>query len=135
MDNSQERLFILEDAIKQLESVNKKIARLTLEKEELTQAIIAALGHNKEGQRTYDVGIYKVTAKTPNIYSLDTKAYKSGDIYIDPQFDPVKQTVSYTVDKKLFDQYFNTAPEEVRQSLVELITVKPGKASVSVGMI
>jgi len=135
MDNSQERQCVLEDSIKQLESVNKKLAKLTLEKEELTQTIIAALGHEKEGQRTYDVGIYKVTAKTPNIYSLDTRAYKNGDVYLDPQFDPIKQSVTYTVDKKLFDKYYNDAPESVREALVSLVTVKPGKASVSVGMI
>lgn len=135
MHDLEERRFVLEDSIKKLEAVNKKIAKLTLEKEELTGDIIAALGHQKEGQKTYEVDMWKVTVKTPYIYALDVKSYKNGDVYLDPEFDPIKQTVSYSVDKKLFDSCFRLAPESTRNALTQLITVKPGKASVTVGTI
>ncbi|MGE4118927.1 MAG: hypothetical protein AB7F29_13725 [Candidatus Nitrosocosmicus sp.] len=134
MNNLEERRFVLEESIKELEKVNKKIAKLTLEKEELTKDIIAALGHQKEGQKTYEVDLWRVTVKTPYIYALDVKAYKNGDLYIDPEFDPIKQSISYSVDKKLFDAYFQSAPQKTRDTLIKLITVKPGKASVTVGI-
>lgn len=133
MNNLEERQYTLEQSVKQLESVNKKIAKLTIEKESLTKEIIAALGHEKEGQKSYDIGVYKVTAKTPNIYALDKSAYVSGDIYLPSEFDPIKKSETFTVDKKLFDQYYNSAPKNIRESLVNLVTVKPGKASISVG--
>lgn len=133
MNNLEERQYVLEDAVKQLEAVNKKMAKLTLEKEALTQTIIAALGHQKEGQRSYNVDCWKVTVKTPFIYSLDTKAYKNGDVYLPDEFDPIKETETFTVDKKLFDKYYNSAPDWVRKSLVQLVTVKPGKASIVLG--
>lgn len=135
MNNLDERQYTLEESVKKLESVNKKLAKLTLEKEELTKIIIAALGHEKAGQATYQVNEYKVTCKTPSIYSLDTKAWKEGDVYLPAEFNPIKESVSYTVDKKLYDDYFNLAPESVRESLVRLVTIKPGKVGVTLGSI
>lgn len=40
----------LDCAIKRIEAVNRKIATLLVEKEELTASIISALGHNHEGE-------------------------------------------------------------------------------------
>jgi len=135
MNNLDEREYTLEESVKKLDLINKRIAKLTLEKEDLTKIIIAALGHNKPGQATYQVNEYKVTCKTPSIYSLDTRAYKNGDVYLPKEFNPIKESVTYTVDKKLFDDYFNLAPESVRESLVQLVTVKPGKMGVTLGSI
>ena len=133
--DTTEQQQLLETSIERLQQVNYDIAKLTVEKEQLTKDIIAALGHQKEGERTYDVGIYKVKAKTPYIYSLDTKLYKAGEVYLPSEFDPVKQSTAYTVDKKLFDRYYSTSPADVREALIQLITIKPGKASVSVGVV
>lgn len=132
MFDLEERRYILEDAVKKLDSVNKKIAKLTLEKEALTKEIISALGHEKEGQITYPVGHKKVTCKTPMIYSLDKKAYESGDIYLPSEFDPIKKCITYSVDKKLCEQYMATSPKSAREALFELITKKPGKPSVTI---
>jgi hypothetical protein len=131
-DNTEARQYTLEASIKKLEAVNKKLAKLTLEKEALTAEIIAGLAHNHEGERSYEVNEWKVTIKTPMIYSLDTKAYKQGDIYIDPEFDPVKQSITYTVDKKRFEECMTLAPAGVREALCELVTKKPGKESISI---
>ena len=122
----------LDESIKELQLTNKKIAKLTMRKEELTQSIIAALGHEKEGQKTYEYDEWKITAKTPYIFSLDKKAYEKGDVYLPCEFDPIKKSTSYTVDKKLFEQYMGSAPIEVRQALGELVTIKPGKPGVSI---
>ncbi len=128
--NEQERC--LAESIKELECVNKKLAKLLVRREELTADIIGALDHEHAGQRTYEYDIWKITCKTPNTYSLNTKLYKSGDIYLEPEFNPIKESVTYTVDKSLFDKYYSTAPEATRESLLELVTVKPGKESVSI---
>jgi hypothetical protein len=133
-DTTECRAWTLEDRIKKLEAVNKRLAKINLEKEALTAEIIACLGHKKDGQTTYEVSEWKVTVKTPMILSLDTKAYKSGAVYLDEAFNPIQEQVSYKVDRKKFELYMETAPASVRESLTELVTLKPGKASVSVMM-
>lgn len=121
----------LEEFIKKLESVNKKLAKLTAEKELLTASVISALNHQHEGERSYEFDVWKITCKTPMVYSLDTKKYKSGAVFIPCEFNPIKEIVSYTVDKKKFEDYMAASPANVRESLCELVTKKPGKPSVS----
>lgn len=123
----------LDLSINEMQSINKKIARLTLRKEELTKNIIAALGHEKEGQKSYEYNEWKITAKTPYVFSLDKKAYESGEVFLPCEFDPIKSSTSYTVDKRLFEKYMQTSPEAVRESLTALVTIKPGKSSVTIG--
>lgn len=127
-----DRELCLEDSIKQLQSTNKKLAQLTLEKERLTDTIISSIGHAHEGERSYEVGVWKVTCRTPFIYSLDKKMYESNDVYIPDEFNPIEQSFSYKVNKKECDYYMTVAPKSVRDGLLELITKKPGKASVAV---
>lgn len=134
MNNTEEGRFVLEDGLERIREVNEEIANLTVEKEKLTSEIIAALGHDKAGQQSYTHDKYKITVKTPNIYSLDKAAYANGDVYLEDNFNPIRETKAYAVDKALFEHYYATAPESVRDSLVQLITVKPGKPSVVVGV-
>lgn len=126
----QERESFLEESIKDLESVNKKLARLTVLKEELTEKIIDALGHSKEGQKTYEHNVWKIEVKTPVVYSLNKKLYESGQVKIPEAFNPIKKSVSYSIDKRLCDKFLTDAPKDVRDVLVELIDKKPGKANV-----
>jgi hypothetical protein len=130
MNDTLERQEMLEASIKRLVRVNRQIAKLTVCKEELTSSIINAFGHNHEGQKSYDFGVWKVECKTPMIYSLDKKAY--ADSKIPAEFNPVKESVSYTIDKKLCDAYVATAPKKIRNLLAELIDKKPGKAGVTI---
>jgi len=123
---------ILCDSIKKLESINKKIAKLTATKEELTSEIIGCLEHDHEGQKSYEFNVWKIEIKTPIVYSLDKKAYERGDFFVPDGFNPIKQSVSYSVDKRLCEQYMNEAPKKVREVLSQLITKKPGKKSVSI---
>lgn len=131
MSDTLQRESVLNDSIKELEKTNKQLAKLISRKEELTDAIITALGHEHEGQKSYEYDLWKIECKTPSTYSLDKKAYESGEVFIPAGFNPIKETTAYTVDKKLCELYMSTAPESVRGALAELITVKPGKASVS----
>jgi hypothetical protein len=136
-DNQQQmsvadRETCLTTAIKEYEKVTAQLAKLTKRKEELTKEIIDTLGHCHEGQKSYDYDQWKIECKTPMTYSLDKKAYESGDYYIPDNFDPVRSSVSYTVNKQLFETYASTAPLSVREALHKLIDKKPAKASVTI---
>jgi hypothetical protein len=120
----------LGSTIKELEKVNKQLAKLTLRKEELTDMIISGMKHNHEGQRTYECGVWKVEIRTPFTYSLNKKLYETGSITLPDNFNPIKESVSYSIDKGLCDKYMLDAPKKVRDALAELIDKKPGKASV-----
>jgi hypothetical protein len=132
MDTTLERQEMLETNIKELASINKKIAKLTVLKEELTAQIIEGFEHNHEGQKSYELGVWKVECKTPMIYSLDKKAYAIDKEKLPEGLNPVKESVSYTVDKKLCEAYIATAPKKVKKLLSDLISKKPGKASVTI---
>lgn len=128
--NDQERCFV--DGIKELEKVNKQLAKLLVRKEELTEEIINVLEHDHEGQKTYEYGAWKIEVKTPFVYSLNKKLYESGEIKLPDNFNPVKESISYSIDKRLCDQYMQDAPKKVRDALAELIDKKPGKAGITI---
>ena len=128
--NTQENCFV--ESIKELQSINKKIARLIVRKEELTGIIIGTLEHDHEGQKSYEYGSWKIEVKTPFVYSLNKKLYESGLYNIPSNFNPIKESVSYSIDKRLCDQYMNDAPDEVRDLLIELIDKKPGRAGITI---
>lgn len=128
--NEQEHCFV--DSIKELEKVNKQIAKLLVRKDELTDQIIGALEHDHEGQKSYEYGAWKIEVKTPFVYSLNKKLYESGTIKLPEDFNPIKESVSYSVDKRLCDKFMMDAPKKVRDALAELIDKKPGKAGVTI---
>ncbi len=132
VSNAIDREDGLSDSIKELEKVNKQLARLSLRKEELTDSIITAMNHNHEGQRSYNYQTWKVEIKTPFTYSLNKKLYESGSIKLPDDFNPIKESISYSVDKILCDKFLEKAPAKVRQALIELIDKRPGKASVTI---
>lgn len=121
----------LEHHIKELEEVYEKIAALNERKAELADIIIGSLNHEHEGQRTYEYGTWRIEVKTPYVYSLNKKLYESSGVRLPENFNPIKESVSYSIDKRLCDKYLNEAPEEVRGQLIELIEKRPGKATVS----
>jgi hypothetical protein len=127
--NIQERFFV--ESVTELQKVNKKLAQLNMRKEELTEQIIGSLEHDHEGQKTYEYGTWKIEVKTPFVYSLNKKMYESGDIELPLDYNPIKQSIAYSIDKRLCDKYMQEAPEEVRDVLIGLIDKKPGKPSVT----
>jgi exonuclease VII small subunit len=131
MNDILNRENYLADSIKELEKVNKQIAKLTVRKEELVNMIIGALGHEHEGQKSYEYGVWKIEVKTPFVYSLNKKRYESGEIKLPDNFNPIKQSVAYSIDKRLCDQFMQEAPKKVRDALAELIDKKPGKAGIT----
>ena len=130
-DNNEQEAFFLE-RVEELEVVNKQIARLLVMKESLTQEIIEALDHDHEGQKTYTYGEWKIEVKTPFVFSLDKKKYESGEFKLPRDYNPIKESVSYSIDKRLCEKMMQEAPKAVRETLAELIDKKPGKASVNI---
>jgi hypothetical protein len=128
--NDQERFFV--DSVKELEKVNKQLAKLLVRKEELTEQIIGSLEHDHEGQKSYEYGVWKIEVKTPFVYSLNKKLYESGKVKLPEYFNPIKESVSYSVDKRLCDKFMTEAPKKVRDALAELIDKKPGKAGITI---
>lgn len=126
--NEQERSFV--DSIGELQKVNRKLAKLLVRKEELTDLIIGSLDHEHEGQKTYEYGEWKIEVKTPFIYSLNKRLYEDCELNIPDEYNPIKRSFAYSIDKRLCDEYLVTAPEDVRDTLISLIEKKPGKASI-----
>lgn len=127
-----DREMSLADNVDRLVLINNKIKELEVEKAALTSAIINDLGHEKNGETTYSVGTMKVTCRTPQILSLDKKAYLSGDVYLDPAFDPIDSSQVFKVNRAAYEEYLSKAPQTARIALDMLIQSKPGKASVVV---
>lgn len=128
--NEQEHCFY--ESVSELQKVNRKLAMLLAQKEYLTNKIIGALEHEHEGQKTYEYDVWKIEVKTPCVYSLNKKLYESGSIKLPSEFNPIKESLSYSIDKRLCDKFMSSAPRKVRDVLVELIDKKPGKATVIV---
>lgn len=128
--NTKDQRFL--ESIYELKDIKKQIKKLTERKDELIHEIIDSLGHQHEGQKTYECGDFKIEVSTPFVYSLDKNRYESGGITLPHEFNPVKEYVSYSIDKRLCDKYMANAPRHVRDALVELIDKKPGKARVTI---
>jgi len=126
----QEQFF--SESVTELQRINKSIAKLNLRKEELTSSIIESLDHDHVGQKTYEYGVWKIEVKTPVDYALNKKLYESGEIQLPEDFNPIKQSFSYSVNKKLCEEYMTKAPKKVRDALAELIEIRPGKAAVNI---
>lgn len=127
---NEDNAVYLNQVIKQLEAVNKRIAKLNLMKEQLTSEVIAGFDHHHEGQKSYEFECWKVEIKTPVTYSLDKKKYESGKFVLPDEYNPIRTSISYSIDKKACEKYISDAPKKVRDSLVSLIDKKPAKASV-----
>lgn len=121
-----------EELTSEIETINKKLAKLRLDKESKELELISTIQHEHEGSKTYDIGFHSVTIKTDMIYALDKKAYISGELYLEPAFDPVLQKVTYEVNKKLFNAYEQMAPADVREVLNQLVEKKPSKPNVTI---
>lgn len=123
---------MLNEHIQQLTKVNKKLAALKLEQERLTGEIINELGHKYEGQKTYDVDKWRVEVKTNVIYVLDKKLYQQYKELLPAAYNPVKETISYQVEKAKCEEALNIAPANVTDMLINMICKKPAKPSVTI---
>lgn len=131
LELEQREMLAIELANK-LDKLNAKIAKLRLEKESLEVELIAAIGHNLEGSKTYDVGDKAVTLKTDMIYSLNKDLYNDDSFLLPADFDPVVTKTVFEVNKKSFNSMVATAPAHVCDMLHALVTKKPSKPAVTI---
>lgn len=131
INHTLEQEHCLSESLVALQNINKRLAKLTKLKEELTFQIINALQHQHEGQKTYEHDVWKIEVKTPCVYSLDKKRYESGEFTLPAEYNPIKESKSYSIDKRLCEKYLTEAPDHVAEALIALIDKKPGKPSVS----
>jgi hypothetical protein len=124
---------LLEDNVKALDFVNFQIAELLDIKQKLELKIIDGIGHNYEGSRTYEVGKHKVTIKTDLIYSLDKEEYQIYKSQIPSEFNPIKESIKYEVDKRIMKKCDEYASKDDMMMLSNFITTKPAKANVKIG--
>lgn len=120
----------LADNIEELQKLRAKIKIMEVEEKGLVQAILADIGHEHKGSRTYEVGTYKVECKTPVTLTLDKKAYADGSVYLPEEFDPIEHSTAYTVNRSKYLSMLELAPESVREAIHKLITEKDGKPNV-----
>ncbi len=123
---------ILKDNIKALDFVNFQIAELIDIKQKLEVTVIEGLNHTHDGSKTYEVGTYKVVVKTDYIYSLDKEEYQIYKSKIPPAFNPVREDISYRIDKRIVKQAEEYGSSADLMLLGKLIVKKPSKPNVKV---
>jgi hypothetical protein len=122
----------INDKVKALDFVNYQISELVDIKQKLEEEIIEGLSHAHEGSKSYVVGKYKVTIKTDFIYSLDKEEYSVLKGHVPAEFNPVKESVSYTIDKRIIKKAEDYASKDELMLLSKLISKKPAKPNVKV---
>jgi predicted O-linked N-acetylglucosamine transferase (SPINDLY family) len=115
-----------------LNLVNFQLAELLQIKQQLEASIIKQLDHDIEGSKTYDVDRYKVTIKTDFIYALDKAEYEIYKHHIPVEFNPVKESIAYTVDKRVVNKAETYASSKELLLLSKIIHKKPAKPNIKV---
>jgi hypothetical protein len=122
----------IEESIQEFEDITREISSLTLKRENLVKKLIGHLGHSHEGQKTYEYEIWKIEVRTPCIFSLDKKKYEESKRLLPSEYNPIKESKSYTIDKNKCEKMMLDAPKNVRDVLSSFIEKKPGKASINI---
>jgi len=134
---AEERL--IED-ITNLNTINYQIAELKMIKERVERKIVSDMklanydekGHVTsvvhDGEQTRVVGKFKVKVKTPSLYKVDTKEYEIVQSQLSKEFNPIKKSISYRVDKKVLETiraYASTVDQDLVESFLILDYSKP----------
>lgn len=114
--------------VEELKKVRRDIAALEATELALMQDIIAATGHKKIGQATYDLNGVKVEIVTKETPSLDTATLNQ----VWHEGMPINRSYAYTLRKKDFDAAMAHGSPEMRQQLAQIVTTKPAKPVVRI---
>jgi len=117
--------------VEELISVNEQIKELNNIKQRIENELIKELNHEHEGSKTYNEGVYKINIKTDFIYSVDKEKYLEEKELIPPEFNPIIEKVSYSVDKNKFKD----ATSHNSTFMSEIITIKPAKPYLTISRI
>lgn len=126
------RELCLADNIKALNLINKRLAKLLVMKKELSAYIMDEFNHAHEGKKTYEYDVWKIEIDTPVRYVLNKDKYVAQKDKLPAEFNPIKESVSYSVSKPLCNKLMDNAPDAIKNILIDLIDIVPGKSSVSI---
>ena len=104
-----------EEYLVELNRIKGLIADLNVAKEKMTKLIlkelnlaifddngdVIAVAH--DGQQSFVTGKFKVVVKTPAYWKIDKNEYQIVASSLRKEFDPVKTSVSYRIDKNIVD--------------------------------
>lgn len=122
----------IHDNISCLNSLNFKIAELLTIKEKIEKEIIGLFNHDKEGSKTYNIEKYNVIIKTDFTYSLNKDLYEAIKYEIPISINPVKEFISYTINKKLLKDIEKSNDSHSLLTLSKIITKKPLKPNIKI---
>ena len=125
----QERI---EDILSTLENISYQISELSRIKEILESRVNEHLNHHDDGSKTYVVGKYKVTVKTGYNYTLNKDEYEVIGSRLQSCFNPVKQKMSYELDKKVIRDCEKYGSKEDVLLLSQVISKKPAKLNIRI---
>ena len=114
--------------INQLLELRKKIKAYEEQEAVLVAEIIAAAGHNKIGQSTYDMDGAKVTIITKENVTLDKARLNA----VWNEKFPINRTYAYTLRQADYNAVMENGTAAQRKMLAEIVTTKPAKPVVKV---
>lgn len=120
------------DYAKTLNKINYEIAELARIKEELEARLCALLEHGDDGSKSYVCDKYKVTVTTGYNYTLNKEEYVTIGSRIPACFNPVREKLSYELDKKIIRDAEKYGSSEELNLLAQIISKKPKKLHVSI---
>ena len=122
----------IKDAASTLNTVTYQIAELSRIKESLELKITELLGHQVEGSKSYICDKYKVTVTTGFNYCLDKEEFSVLASRIPKCFNPVRQKISYEIDKSIVKDAEKYASSDELTLLSKFIIKKPKKLHVKI---
>ena len=128
-DNVNENNSLI-SMLNELEKVEKLLAKYKRKKEILDESIIKAVGHDHNGQKSYEFLDKKVTIKTTFNYRIDKDVYE--DIKNEVPGDWVRVENKYTPIKKVLEEVELYGSSDDKLLMSEFITKTEAKPSVKV---
>ena len=122
----------IKETILTLNTISYQVAELLRIKEELEKRLSAYLEHGEEGSKTYLCDKHKVTITSGYIYSLDKDEYKIMKEHIPGCFNPVREKISYELDKKIIKNAEKYGSSEDVELMSKFISKKPKKIHVKI---
>lgn len=132
-------MLTIEQHIQDLDTVNYQIAELKLIKEKIESIVLELAGRatfneageiikiSREGERSEIQGKWKLTIKTDYTYNINKEEYEIIKNIIPSQYNPIRITPSYSIDKRLMREAEKYASNEELAILSGVITKKISK--------
>lgn len=118
-----------------LNRINYELNQLSRIKEEVEKRLYVLLEHGDDHRKTYRYNRFRITVTTGFNYRLDKKLYEKVRNEIPDSINPVKEKISYEIDKKSVERAYESATQIQKMLLGEVITKTPKKIHVSISSV